>query len=147
MLSFLYLNKIAGVTLDSIVIALEQIRGINANAVFSFVDDDLHTHEITCADCNKDVRADVDRLANFCLIKQINMRIDDEVNICFISNGESFTAIFTTPAIEMCIETTERLRLGLEQIKNPKALKLVEMLTQGCFISNGIYYTNMLKTA
>lgn len=148
MLSFLYLNKIAGITLAALSTALGAINGIDVDAVFSFIDDDLHTHPIGTADATfNQVPFELSRISNFCLIKQINVRIDNEVNICFISNGESFTAVFTSPSIEMNLDEKRRLKLSLNRISNPKALKLIGMLTMESIIVNGIYHANMLKPA
>ena len=148
MLSFMYLNKIANVTLAALTYALGLVKGIDADVVFSFIDDDLHTHEICSADStHEDVDKNLMQISKYSLIKQINVRIDNEVNICFISNGETFTAVFTSPDIEMCATDSDRLKMGLNKISNSKALEIIELLAGNCYISNGIYYVHMLKSA
>lgn len=148
MLSFKYLNKITGISLEKLSQALDKVIGIDVEAVFSFIDDDLHTHLVSdkSSSC-PDIATGLKKIAKCCLIKQVNVRIDNEVNICCISNGESFTAIFTSPAIESTTVGQERLIMQMERLTNKKALALADALTQECYLSNGVYYIDYAKSA
>lgn len=148
MLSFKYLNKITGITLEKLGTVLDAVIGIDVEAVFSFMDDDLCTHQLADAgNMKSDIARDLLKINNCCMIKQVITRIDNEVNICFISNGETFTAVFTSPAIEATAVNIERLKMQMENITNTKALSLIHLLTEECILSNGIYHIEYARSA